>query len=237
MNILITGATSDIGKSICRELYDQGHSIIMSDWSEDLLLDYQKPFDVKRCRILPLDLSNANQISVKIDQLITNEEFNINCIVFAAGIFRPSPIRMFDYTAAKKEFDVSFFSAVEILRTLISKKTYKDNLKSVVFISSVSAKVGTKGYSIYGAIKSAILGFVKSAALELAPNIRINSVLPGGIRTKATEFIYNATDMSQIYPLGEGNPSNIADAVSFLLSDKASWITGQELVVDGGLTI
>lgn len=237
MNVLVTGAMSDIGRQICKSIIDQGDSVIMSDWSEEALLSCQQQFGVEKCSILPLDLTDIDKISTTLVQYISEKDVRIDGIVFAAGIFKPVPLKMLEYTESKKEFDVSFFSAVEILKTIAGKKAYRENLKSVVFISSVSAKVGTKGYAIYGAIKSAILGFIKSAALELAPSARINAILPGGIRTKATEYIFNTTDMSQLYPLGEGEPSNIADAVAFLLSDKASWITGQEIIVDGGLTV
>ena len=82
---------------------------------------------------------------------------------------------------------------------------------------------------------------MRCLAVELAPNVRVNSVLPGAVRTRMTEGIFaNAEVVERMkgqYPLGLGNPANIADAVAFLLSEKASWITGQQVTVDGGATI
>ena len=82
---------------------------------------------------------------------------------------------------------------------------------------------------------------MRCLAVELAPKVRVNSVLPGAVRTRMTEGIFANGEvvarMNSQYPLGLGTASNIADAVSFLLSEKASWITGQQLTVDGGATI
>ena len=82
---------------------------------------------------------------------------------------------------------------------------------------------------------------MRCLALELAPGVRVNSVLPGGIRTPMTEHLYKDTEMIErmntTYPLGEGSVKDICGAVQFLLSDEARWITGQQLTVDGGRTI
>ena len=120
----------------------------------------------------------------------------------------------------------------------MSKRINSKNLTGIVFLSSVSAVLGTKGYSTYSAVKAGMLGLMRSLAAELAPHVRVNAVLPGGIRTRATNFIYENQDASDPrYLLGEGQKTDIADMIDFLLSDKSRWITGQEFVVDGGLTI
>ena len=112
-------------------------------------------------------------------------------------------------------------------------------VKNVVVISSVNAKLGTKGYAVYGSVKSAMLGFVKSMAVELSPTVRVNAVLPGAIRTRTTNFLYEAQEgeINPRYLLGEGQCGDVANAIDFLLSDNSRWITGQEFIVDGGLTI
>ena len=98
--------------------------------------------------------------------------------------------------------------------------------------------MGTKGYTVYGAVKASMLGFMKSLAAELSPNVRVNAVLPGGIRTRATNFMYEMREeISSRYLLGDGEKTDVSNMVEYLLSDKARWITGQEFVVDGGWTI
>ena len=131
-------------------------------------------------------------------------------------------------------------SGIELLLVVFktSKRINSDNLKGIVFISSVSAVMGTKGYATYGAVKAGMLGLMKSMAAEFAPRVKVNAVMPGGIRTRTTSFIYENQEVpNPRYLMGEGRETDIADMVDFLLSDKSRWITGQEFIVDGGLTI
>ena len=121
------------------------------------------------------------------------------------------------------------------------RKVNKYTLRSVVLISSNISNFGAVAHSVYGASKGAVDAMMRSLAVELAPRVRINSVLPGAVHTAMTEHIYENKDlihrMEAAYPLGLGTTSYIADAVEFLLSDKAGWITGQQLTVDGGRNI
>ena len=163
---------------------------------------------------------------------------HVSNAVFAAGIFSVKPLKMVNYSFVKKNFDIAVFSILALTRVLASKRINADNLRSIVMISSVSAILGTKGYTVYGAVKASMLGMMKSLASELAPNVRVNAVLPGGIRTKATNFMYEMRDApNPRYLLGDGDKSDISNMVDFLLSDKSRWITGQEFVVDGSLSI
>ena len=100
--------------------------------------------------------------------------------------------------------------------------------------------VGAKAHSVYGASKGALDALMKSLAMELAP-IRVNSVLPGAVRTALTEHIFEDEElinrMAETYPLGLGTTADIYEAVKFLLSEEARWITGQQITVDGGRTV
>lgn len=83
-----------------------------------------------------------------------------------------------------------------------------------------------------------MLGIEKSLASELYPNVRVNAVLPGAVRTRTTNFLYESIDSpNPRYLLGDGKASDISNGISFLLSEKARWITGQEVIVDGGFII
>lgn len=236
---LITGATSDIGCQICATLEASGQALLMTDLNEDALLEarlaLQRP---EKHHILALDLSEVEKAENMLSEFLIREQLPITNAVFAAGIFSVKPIKLINYSFLKKNFDVALFSIFAITRVLTSKKTNADNLCRIVMISSVSAIIGTKGYTTYGAVKAAMLGLVKSMAVELAPKVRVNAVMPGGIRTSATNFIYEMQETpNPRYLLGDGKKTDIANMVDFLLSDKARWVTGQEFVVDGGLTI
>jgi len=129
---------------------------------------------------------------------------------------------------------------MEITRTLTRKNLNARQLCSIIFISTIAAQFGAKGLSAYSASKAALDALMKSLAVELAPDVRANSVLPGAVRTPMTEPLFNDPDTAarllRDYPLGIGLPSDVVNVVEFLLSDKAGWITGQQIVVDGGRT-
>ena len=140
----------------------------------------------------------------------------------------------------QESFNINIISAALIAKVLTGKKQNDKTLKSAVFISSNISNFGAKAFSVYGSAKAGLDGLMRSLAMEFAPKVRINSVLPGGVRTRMTECMYQDQElidrMASTYPLGLGTVTNISDAVLFLLSDKASWITGQQITVDGGRT-
>jgi len=138
-------------------------------------------------------------------------------------------------------FNVNVFSAMEIIRPLVQKKTNRGALRSITLISSIATRVGASGYGVYAASKGALNAMSLSLAVELAPAIRVNTVLPGIVGTEMNRETFADPEfvswVQTTHPLGLGCPEDIADAVAFLASDHARWITGQELVVDGGRTI
>lgn len=232
---LITGATSDIGRQICVTLESAGHSLLLTDLNQEALsatlLNLVCP---ERHCILALDLSDVeNAEKVMTDFIVTNQLAVTNA-VFAAGIFTIKPIKLVNYSFVKKNFDVAVFSIFSLVKCLITKRVNADHLHGIVLLSSVSAKMGTKGYTTYGAVKGAMLGLLKSLSVELAPMVRVNAILPGGIRTRTTSFVFENHESNPRYLLGEGEKTDVSNMVEFLLSDNARWITGQEFVVDGG---
>lgn len=233
---LITGATSDIGKQICHTLENAGHKLLLTDWSEETLKKtISELSEEKEHRYLVLDLSDITESIEKLQAYIRENSIAVSNAVYAAGIFTVKPVKVLDYDFVKRNFDIAVFSTMMISQVLTSKKYNGTNLQSIVFLSSISAKMGTKGYTTYGSVKAAMLGAMKSMAAEFAPRVRVNAVLPGGVRTRTTAFLYEAMEPNPRYLLGDGDKTDIANMIEFLLSKKAKWVTGQEFIVDGGM--
>ena len=236
---LITGATSDIGIQICKTLEESGHCLLLTDLKQEALEEARNSLrNPSQHQVLALDLSNVEQSKEVLISFIKDQGINVSKAVFAAGIFAVKPLRMIDYNFLKLSYDIAVFSIFSIMQVIASKKVNGDALESVVVISSVNAKMGVKGYSVYASLKASMLGLMKSLAVELAPKVRVNAVMPGAIKTRTTQFLFNAEEgINPRYVLGEGKSQDVSNTIDFLLSEKSRWITGQEFVVDGGLTI
>ncbi len=137
--------------------------------------------------------------------------------------------------------NVNFLSAVEISRLLVTRKVNQKHLRRMVFVSSTASRFGARGFQMYCATKAALDGFMRAVATELAPDVRVNSVLPGAVETPMTQGLLGdpavRERLAASYPLGIGQPGDIAGVIEFLLSENANWLTGQEIVVDGGRSI
>jgi NAD(P)-dependent dehydrogenase (short-subunit alcohol dehydrogenase family) len=155
----------------------------------------------------------------------------IEGFIHCVGTLLLGAFRVARYEQEASLFAVNVFSAIEIVRVLRRQSPNRAALSQVVLISSAASLVGEKGNALYTASKGALDAYMKSAAIELAPKCRVNSILPGMVEGGMSEAVRKAAEN---YPLGIGRPEHVASAVEYLLSDEARWITGQQVVVDGG---
>jgi NAD(P)-dependent dehydrogenase (short-subunit alcohol dehydrogenase family) len=238
---LITGASSGIGREVAI-LLSQTRQLILHGRDEarleETLAACKNPG--QHLRWLH-DLAQVDAIEASLLARLGQPAAAVEGFVHCAGMLGLLPIRQMTPSTSREILGVNFFSAVEIIRLLSKKTVNLGRLTGIVLVSSTASQFGAKGFSLYCASKGALDAFVRALAVELAPGVRVNSVLPGGIRTPMTESMYNNPDLAGLlekdYPLGSGRTSDIAHAVEFLLSDNARWITGQQLVVDGGRTV
>lgn len=176
--------------------------------------------------------------------LLVNKLGKIDGLVYSAGIQKVSPLAFINDIDFKEVQFVNSFAPFFIIRDLIKLKKITRGA-SIVLVSSISGtKIGAKGLISYSTSKSALIGMSKSMALELAKQkIRVNSVLPGMIKDTLLNNTSNFSEEQLLadknnYPLGDyGTCEDVANGISFLLSDLSKYITGIELVIDGGLTL
>ena len=237
---LITGASSGIGQQIAVQLSANRTLILCGREVAKLQLTLDQCANREKHFIWQFDLENVGGIKESLPPFLSANQLNVEGFVHCAGNMKVMHMKNADYKNALQIFNINFFSASEII-SLLLKKNNKEFLKNIVFISAILGEFGARGHNLYSATKSALDGLMRSLAVELAPAVRVNSVLPGGVRTPMSEAAYKDPAILQNalseYPLGIGGTEDVANMVDFLLSDKAKWITGQQMIVDGGRTI
>lgn len=236
--ILVTGASSGIGRGIAIACAQMGGTVILNGRNEERLQETLSMMEGSGHQILVGDLAQQEDLQRMADTLPELQGW-----VNSAGIPKVCPIKHFDRKDVEKIFNVNITSTMLLLSMLVKKKKLKRGA-SVVFISAVTgAFVGSKGDTSYCATKGAVNGFMKGAALELAPQgIRINSINPGLVPTNILNLAndiageeHHTEMMLERYPLKRlGTPEDIGNGAVYLLSDASSWITGTNLVIDGG---
>ncbi len=236
--ILVTGASSGIGRGIAIECSKIGAMVVLNARNEERLRETLSKMEGDNHQIVIADISCQNEI----DRLVTEVPMLDGCVL-CAGIPQVCPVKHFKRKDIEDIFSVNTFAPIMITSSLVKKKKIHKG-SSVVLVESISGVfVGTKGDVSYNASKAALNGFLKGAALELAgQGIRINAVNPGLVPTNILNLTnemfaetHHTDIMVESYPLKRyGTPEDIAYGCIYLLSEASSWVTGTNLVIDGG---
>lgn len=239
---LITGATSGIGLATCKKILSNGDIVFAVGRNSSKLSDFSSEYDENSFHFLPFDLSKISLIESIFNDLIV-DGIKFDGFVHCAGIEETMPLTLYSPEKILNIFEINVFAAIELIR-LFSKKKYSNDGASVIFFSSVMGVLGQQGKVGYCSSKSAILGLTKSSALELAKRkIRVNAVLPGVVNTPMTQKLFSQIEQKNIdsiiamHPLGIGEVEDIVPVIEFLLSDGSRWLTGQNIIIDGGYSI
>lgn len=236
--VLVTGASSGIGRATAIECSKMGAKVIITARNEGKLKETLFLLEGDGHQMIIADLSKAEEIDNLVAQLP-----EINGLVNNAGKTITLPCKFITEEKLDDIVSVNMTAPILLFSKLLKKKKLV-NESSVVFTSSIGGTlIANMGNGMYGATKGALSAFVKIAALENASkNIRVNAVCPGMINTNLFDSgVINeeqlAEDMKR-YPLGRyGKPEEVAWAMIYLLSDASSFVTGSNLVIDGGYTI
>lgn len=236
--ILVTGASSGIGRGIAIECSKMGAKVVLNGRSEERLKETLGLMAGDGHQMLATDISRQEEIDNMVLALP-----KLDGCVLCAGIPQVCPVKRFKRRDIEDIFSVNTFAPIMITSQLVKQKKLQRG-SSVVLIESISGVfVGTKGDVSYNASKAALNGFLKGSALELAgQGIRINAVNPGLVPTNILNLTnemfseeHHTDIMKESYPLKRyGTPEDIAYGCIYLLSDASSWVTGTNIVIDGG---
>lgn len=234
--VLVTGASSGIGKATAVECSKLGAKVVITARNEERLKGTLRSLEGNGHIMILCEMTNEDELDSLVDVVPV-----LNGVVFNAGINKLAAIRQLKAADLNSIFAVNTFSPIMLLQKLTKKKKVAD-AASIVFTSSISGiGAAAVGESMYIASKGAVSAFVKGAALELAKkDIRVNAICPGMVQTNMSEaYGLNEGDNEDMknYPLGRyATPKDIAWGIIYLLSDASSWVTGTNLIIDGGLT-
>lgn len=235
---LITGAASGFGRCIAQRLAPSRKLLLADINAEKLEVVKNSCVSPENHILWTRDLSRLEGVGEELAALLAGKSITVEHFIHSAGVFGIQFARANEMEFVTRMFNVNLFSAIEIIRPLTQKRTNKGALRSITFISSLNSRLGAKGYYAYAASKGAVNAYALSLAVELAPAVRVNSVLPSIIETEINQEHFTdpnfVASIKASHPLGLGRPEDIANTVEFLASDRSRWITGQEIVVDGG---
>jgi NAD(P)-dependent dehydrogenase (short-subunit alcohol dehydrogenase family) len=240
--ILITGASSGIGRQCAIRCADAGAELLLLGRDEARL---QETLGMLRrgsvAQLLSCDLTEG--IPEALLNAYVKDNGTIDGLVHAVGISTTLPLKMVTEQKLEHFYKTNISPAVLLTKWISKRGVRSDSGTSVVWFSSVMGLVGESGKALYALTKGALISGAKSLAIELAPyKIRVNCVAPGVVATPMTiNAVYNQTEetkakIESLHPLGIGHPDDVAYTVCFLLSDAARWITGTVIPVDGGYT-
>lgn len=240
--IAITGGASGIGRQCAIDFSYAGANLVLLDINEEQLAVTKRLCSPEvTCSCYCCDLTDDEVVGRIVSQAVA-ENGLINGMLYCAGIEKTLPFNKFSAVDFDRIYSVNVIGAINLLKYLTKKSNRADNSKYVL-VASITALVGRPGVAAYAASKGAIVSVVKTLALELASKgITINCISPGTILTPLMQNMMESLTEEQKaerkagFPLGLGSPSDIANTAMFLLSDGARWITGQNIIVDGGYT-
>jgi NAD(P)-dependent dehydrogenase (short-subunit alcohol dehydrogenase family) len=236
--VLVTGASSGIGRATAIECSKMGATVIITGRNEERLKETFEQLDNTKQNIsVAGDLTDESFISDLVSSISS-----VDGVALCAGVSDTTLIKFASREKFLRVMDIDLFSQTFLIRELLKRKKINKNA-SLVFVSSTGTYKVVPGLGIYSAAKSGLISIMKVVAVELySRNIRANAILPSMVKTPLISKLDSITaedwekDEAK-YPLGYGEPEDVAYCVVYLLSDATKWMTGSEIVIDGGLSL
>lgn len=238
---LVTGASRGIGLSIARMLAAAGATVAITARRQEGIDDALTQLPETAFGIAGKADSAEHQTQAL--STVAERTGRLDILINNAGI-NPvyGPLAELDLDAARKVLEVNVLAGLGWVQQVLARPElgFARHGGRVVFLSSVTADIPSEGIGIYGISKAALSHMTRTLAVELGPDIRVNAVAPAVVKTDFARALYEGKEdqVAAEYPLKRlGVPEDVGAAVEFLVTEKSSWITGQVLTLDGGLTV
>lgn len=235
--ILVTGASSGIGQATAIECSKMGAKVVITGRNEQRLEETFNMLSGEGHIKVLADINSEEEIQKLVDECPI-----LDGLVNNAGRGKSKPVNFIKMEDMHDVYQTNLFGVALLTKQLLKKKKIAKQ-GSIVFTSSISSYMTAPGLAIYASSKAAVSAYMRTCAVELgSKGIRANAVLPGMVETKLINSgTYTDEDKKNdlnLYPLGRyGNPNDIAYAIIYLLSNASAWVTGTEMIIDGGRTL
>ena len=238
---LVTGASRGIGLAIAQRIVDEGGRVVITARNADGLAEAVATLGGAEVATAIAGRADDPEHQAEVFATIASEHGRLDVLINNTGI-NPAygPLSELDPAAARKIMDVNVLGTLLWTRQAVDAGLGRDGDGAVVNIASVAGLGPAPGIAYYGVSKAALIGLTVQLAAELSPRVRVNAVAPAVVKTRFAAALYESDEEGAAsgYPLKRlGEPEDIGAAAAFLASKDASWITGQTLVVDGGLSL
>lgn len=243
--IIVTGASSGIGAQCAIDCSKMGAKVVLLARNKERLKQtLDKCEEPSRHMILSIDLSTSDGLKDIVKDIVARMG-KINGVVNCAGMSSVTPLKLVNEDLLDQFFHTNVYSAINLSREVTRMGNYdKEKGCSIILFASIMGVCGEKCKTVYSATKGALIAAARSMACELAKNkVRVNVVSPGAIETPINAKLPHMADpvlrkeLENKHLLGLGECSDISNACIYLLSDAAKWVTGHNLIVDGGYTV
>lgn len=239
--IVITGASSGIGRHCSIVCSRMGARLILFGRDQARLSEtLQGMVNPENHVVNAIDLLAYTDITNKVNEIVHNIG-RIDGLVNCAGISTTLPVNAVSPEKMIFFFQTNVIGPINLTRQIVRSANFSEKGGSVIFISSIMSVAGERGKTLYSMTKGALVSAAKSMAIELSKRkIRVNCISPGVVVTPMSQNAVYSKDVESLnrikdlHPLGLGKPEDVANACVFLLSDASGWITGTNLIVDGG---
>ena len=242
-NIIVTGASSGIGQQVAITCSRMGAKVALIGRNEERLAETKAQMVGDGHIVISYDLTNLEGLKEMVTGIVA-QMGAIDGLVNCAGISATLPFKLMSTDKVEEMFKTNVFATIELTKQVLGMKNVSKQGASVIFFASVMGCVGENAKSLYSFTKCALISGCRSLAIEYAPKrIRLNVVSPGVVETAINRNQPYLADPERrkateaLHPLGIGTTEDIANACVYLLSDASRWMTGQNLIVDGGYTI
>ncbi|SDJ34760.1 SDR family NAD(P)-dependent oxidoreductase [Chryseobacterium jejuense] len=239
--ILIVGASSGIGQATAIDLAKKGAKLVLIARSEDKLKEVLESCEGSGHSYFAVDVKNEKELDDAISSSVKDTGEPFSGFVYSAGQEGTIPLKFVKSDFLTNILQVNTIPALLITKILQKKGNFSSEGGSIIFISSVMGNLGQPAKAAYCMSKGGLVAASKALALELASKkIRVNCISPGMVTTEMSSKILdsiseeNIKEIKKMHPLGIGEVEDVVSGITFLISDKSKWITGIDLLIDGG---